>query len=95
MKSVRVRRYGRPTMRLLKRAEDPRRLAGDLERWWAGELNSRGPQFLRRYLDRRLFRRLSRADQAEVDRLLDDGSAASVTKLQPYLTNHKQRRHAA
>ena len=82
-------------MRLLKRAEDPRQLAADLERWWAGELNSRGPQFLRDYLDRRLFRRLSRADQAEVDRLLDGDSVASVTKIQPYLTDRKQRRRAA
>lgn len=70
-------------------------MAADLERWWAGELNTRGPQFLRDYLDRRLFRRLSRADQAEVDRLLDDGSVASVTKIQPYLTDRKQPRRAA
>lgn len=83
-------------MRLRRRAEDPERLAVDLERWWAGDLNSRGPQFLRRYFDRRLFRRLSRADQLEVDRLLDGGPAASVTKLpQPYLVERSHHRHAA
>jgi hypothetical protein len=91
-----MQRYGRLAMRFLKRAEDPKRLAADLERWWAGELNSRGPRFLRRYLDRRLFRRLSRADQPEVDRLLDGGPAASVTMLrQPYLADRKQPRRAA
>jgi hypothetical protein len=83
-------------MRLRRRAENPERLAVDLERWWAGELNSRGPHFLRRYLDRRLFRRLSRADQQEVDRYLDGGSAASVAKLpRSYLVDRGHHRHAA
>lgn len=46
---------------------DPEKVAYDLQRWWSGELNTRGPRFWRSYRDRRLSRRFGRADQEAVD----------------------------
>lgn len=80
-------------MRFLQRADDPAKLATDLERWWAGELNARGPRFVRRYLDRRLFRRVSRMNQAEVDHALEGRAPAPVAEL-PRVAAHRHR-HAA